>query len=155
MTEATQPKRLILLDKINEGGATRDSLMLAANCTPSSFNTNCSYLRMMGQYPVTDEEGVYRIVDETEWKDIQFRKHEEAKARKVASTKSPEENLAIAEKRLAKWEKTLVFNTEKAEETTAKGEEVPEIVQLRLTIATAEKRMAEILLTNAQEAMVA
>jgi len=141
-----QPKRLIIKEAIEAGGATKESLMETAECTAASLATNFTYLRLMGFYPVKADDDTFSFVTEEEWDEIQAERKEKAGTRKTTTPKTPEEVHAAAVKRLARCGKAK-------ETAAAKLEQFPdeEVVVLRATIATAEHRLAEINLEAAEE----
>lgn len=61
------PKRLIILNAIKKGGATKESLMEVASVTAKSLASQFSYLRLMGHYPFKTETGVYELMSATDW----------------------------------------------------------------------------------------
>jgi hypothetical protein len=138
--ETKRPKRLIILDAIEAGGATKESLMELADCSAASLATNFSYLRMGGKCPLKNEDDTYSIVTEEEWAEIKAEAKAKAKTRKTATPKTPEQIYNAAQKRVERTAKAL-------ETATKKHDEFPcEITELRLTIATADARLADIAL---------
>lgn len=99
MTEK-QPNRLIIKEMIEAGGATKKGIQTELGITSASLATNFTYLRLMGHYPVADENGVLSFVDAVEWEKIQTDK--KANARKATTKKTPEERLVAAEKRVVR-----------------------------------------------------
>ena len=147
MTETTEvklPKRLVILAAIEAGGATKESLMETADCSSASLATNFTYLRLMGKCPLKADDNTFSIISEEEWDAIQAERKAKAGTRKATTPKTPAELLAAAEKRMTRCAKALVSATTKA------GQIDNEITDLRLTIATAENRLAEIALEEAQ-----
>ena len=69
-----KPKRIIILDAIKAGGATRDKLMELAEVDTKNLASQFSYLRLMGQYPVKKSDGVYRIATREEVERIKLDK---------------------------------------------------------------------------------
>ena len=51
--------RTKVLNLILEGGATNQSLEEALNTTPKTIASTFAQLRLMGKYPVKDENGVF------------------------------------------------------------------------------------------------
>ena len=144
MTETKQPNRLIIKDLIKAGGATKESLIEEVGCSAASLATNFTYLRLMGFYPVKAEDETFSFVSEEEWETIQAERKANAKTRKTASPKTPAELLEAAKKRYDRCEKALQTAETKAAEFDN------EITDLRLTIAKAEFRLAEIVTDEAQ-----
>lgn len=138
-----KPKRLIILEAIQEGGATRESLMEAAKCSSASLGTNFTYLRLMGHYPVKNDDDTFSLATEEEWEAIKAERAAKAKTRKTAPAKTPEEVLAMAERRIERCQKALDTAETKAEQFE------DEVTDLRLTVAQANMRLAEIALEAA------
>jgi FtsZ-interacting cell division protein ZipA len=141
----SDPKRIIIKDAIEAGGATKESLMEVAECSAASLATNFTYLRLMGFYPVKDEDGTYSFVTEEEWEEIQTERKANAKTRKPAKAKTPEEALAAAQKRYARCEKAAANAAERKERSPNE-----ELVILRHVIAQAEFKLAYIALRSAE-----
>jgi len=136
----TTPNREIILAKIQAGGATRESLKAELGLTPAALATNFTYLRLMGFYPVDDNpEKILRVVSKETWEAIKDERSANAKPR---STKTPEERLNIAQKRVARAVKAL----DNAKERMTK--DPSELNRLYCTSAEAEKALAEYLLVN-------
>ena len=145
MTDA-QPKRLIIKDAIEAGGATKESLMELAEVSSASLATNFTYLRLMGFYPVKGEDGTYHFVSEEEWDTIQETRAAAASTRKApGKAKTHEEILNAAQARFTKCEKALATATEKHAQFDS------EVTRLRLQIADAELRLAELALEAASQ----
>lgn len=63
-------KRDDIKELIERGGATAESLCQAVEVDKKGLASQLTYLRMMGVYPVKDENGVYKLVSEDEWNEI-------------------------------------------------------------------------------------
>ena len=91
-------KRDIVRKAIEAGGATKDSLMEAAEVNAKGLASLLTYLRWGGICPVKGEDGVYKLVTADEW--------EEMKASRVgagaAASLTPEQRLEKAIKRTAR-----------------------------------------------------
>jgi len=142
------PKRTVILEAIQAGGATKESLMELAECSSASLATNFTYLRLMGKYPVKNDDDTFAIVTEAEWAEITADRKAKAVDRKVSTPKTPVELFKMAEKRLERCNKALEVAQQKAEHF---GDS--EIVQLRLTITTAEARLAQLCLDDAAKGL--
>ena len=133
------PKREIIKSLIEQGNATKESIMRDAEVSPSSLNTNFLYLRLMGFYPVADAEtGVYRLISEVEWNEFQKEKEERAQARKARPTASLKEMFLAAVKRNRRAFKTLEFLLEKQKTDTS------ELTKLKVIKADAEFKISNI-----------
>lgn len=113
MSEKKAPKRDIIADAINAGGATKETLMETAEVNSAGLSSQFTYLRLTGKFPVKDDDGVYSFVSEDEWETMKA----DAFARRgtVAAKRSPEERQAALEKRYAKLEEAVAKATERAE----------------------------------------
>lgn len=133
------PKREIIKSLIEQGGATKESIMRDAEVSPSSLNTNFLYLRLLGFYPVADTEtGVYKLISEAEWNEFQKEKEERAQARKARPTASLKEMFLAAVKRNRRAFKTLEFLQEKQKTDTS------ELTNLKTIKADAEFKISNI-----------
>lgn len=98
------PKRIIILNAIKAGGATRDSLMKVAEVSTKSLASQFSYLRLMGHFPHKDEDGTYSLMDEQAW----LAKKSEAKSnRKPAMPLNPAKRKTALLKKLVLIEKRV------------------------------------------------
>jgi len=118
-------KRTIIADAINEGGATKESLMEAAAVDSKGLASQFSYLRLTGQCPIVDEDGVYSLITADEWEEMKAARVPKAKKE---DTKTPEEKLAAAEARVTKCESAAKAaadrfnkNTDDSKETLLKA----------------------------------
>jgi hypothetical protein len=151
-------KRDIIIETIQAGGATMETLTEAADCKYASVMSIFSMLRLMGYCPVkdvpvteTDEEGnevtvmTYRLVSPEEWEAIKAEKASKVKAKR-APKKSPEEQLEALKKRIEK----LTTTNESAQ---GKALDYPsnEILQLRAQKASIELRITELERDNLEE----
>jgi len=141
MSEEKLSKREIILNAINEGGATMETLTVAADCKYESVMSNFSMLRLMGHCPVkdvpTDVEGefTYRIVDRETYDALLADR--KANAKTAGPAKSPREVFAAAQKRVTRCAKTLE-NAEKS----AEGKK-DKLTKLRLKKAKIESEIAD------------
>lgn len=148
-TEKT--KRDIVIETIEAGGATMESLIEAADCKYASIMSIFSMLRLMGQCPVkdvpvtvTDDEGndtevmTYRLVSVEEWEAIKAEKSANAKTKRQPK-RSPEEQLEALNARIEK------LSTAK-DAAQLKADDFPssEVLQLKAEKAAIELRIVEI-----------
>lgn len=131
-------KRDVILEAINEGGATKEFLMEIAEVDAKGLASQFTYMRLMGNCPVVDENGVFSIVTAEEWATI---KEERASNSTATSKLTPEERLEKAEKSAEKAR----LATNKAAEALAKNEDSRKL-QIRSEIAglTYELRTLEL-----------
>ncbi len=95
-------KREQIFALINEGEQTKETLMEAVDVNIAGLSSQFTYLRLQGRYPVLEESGFYKFVDEDEWNTIKA--SAQANRAPAAPKKSPEERLEALEKRYAKLE---------------------------------------------------
>ena len=144
-------KREIVLEALQAGGATMESLMAAADCKYASIMSIFSTLRLMGHYPVKDVENpetkelTYRLVDAEEWEAIKAERAEKAKAKREPAL-TPEQQIERAKKTVARTEKAMKAAIERANKN-----EDSELLQLRAEKAQLEFRIAEIVLAELQD----
>lgn len=151
MSEETRSKRQIIIDTINEGGATMESLAAAANCKYASVMSNFSMLRLMGLFPVKDVEVevdgktvlTYRFVDAAEKAELDAAKAEKSKS--TSKPKDPKKRYDAAVKRVTRTEKAK----DKAIERAEKADDDEEL-NLRAEKAEIEFKLANIELDKAK-----
>jgi hypothetical protein len=90
-------KRDDIKELIERGGATAESLCEAVEVDKKGLASQLTYLRMMGVYPVKDENGVYKLVSEAEWNEIKSARAASGGGNKPVLT--PAERLEKAQKR--------------------------------------------------------
>lgn len=167
MSEEKRSKRQIIIDTINEGGATLDSLAKAAECKYASVMSNFSMLRLMGMFPVkdvaivetvneVDEDGVetgetkevetltYRFVDAEEKAKLDAEAAERSTTKR--EPKDPKKRYDAAVKRVDRCTKASETATKKAD----KDEDNREL-GLRAEKAAIELELAKIELDKAKE----
>lgn len=135
-------KRDIILAKILEGGATRETLMDAAEVNEKGLASQMTYLRLMGQCPMKQEDGTYKIVTKEEWDE-----HRASSGSGPVKTLSPAERLEKATKRVGRAA-TALDNAMKRFE--AHGSKLNE---LNMEKAKLELQISEILEGEAQTAV--
>jgi len=146
---AEKSKRDIVKETIENGDATMDTLIEAADCKYESVMSIFSMLRLMGHCPVKDvphsedaETMTYRLVDHETWE--RLKEERAANSKSTARKVTPEERLDKAEKRLERTEKAMNSAKERAE----KYED--EVYQLRAQKAEIEFKLAGYELAEAQ-----
>lgn len=152
MNEVKVSKRQIIIDTINAGGATIETLAAAAECKYASVMSNFSMLRLMGMHPVKDvmvvqedetEVLTYRFVTTDEMNQIKADAAAKAGEKKTVSKKSPADRLDAAEKRIVRCEKADKTAAERADKGNT------ELLNLRAEKAGIELKIAQIELTEA------
>ena len=149
-------KREIILETIEAGGATMETLVAAAQCKYESVMSCFSMLRLMGKCPIkdvpvtkidpeTNEEKqvlTYRIISADEWAAMKADQASNAKKRSTPA-RTPEERLAIAQKRVEKLTAVLTKANERAN-----ADQENSLLQLRAQVANLELQIAQIELDN-------
>jgi len=160
-TEVKKSKRELVLDALNEGGATMKSLMAAADCKYESIMSIFSTLRLMGHCPVKDvpsednpEEMTFRVVSAEEWAEIKAERAANAKSKSTAKPRSPAEVLEAATKKVARCTKANdnAIKRANADESSQLLEWKAGITRLQLLVAEDEKAAAQIAFDNSDEA---
>ena len=134
-----QNKREHTLWLINQGGATNETIEKTVDITNKSRGTIFAQLRLMGHYPMADENGVYHIGTLEEF---EAKKAAAAANRKPVKTLTPEEALARAKKRESNAAKALTTATAKLGLNPDSRE-----LQLRHRIAELDLERASVLLS--------
>lgn len=137
-----QNKREHTLWLIEQGGATNESIEAATEMTNKSRGTIFAQLRLMGKYPMADENGVYHIGTAEEF---EAKKAAAAANRKPTKTLTPEETLARAKKREANAAKALTTAGARLNMNPDSRE-----LQLRHRIAELELELASVLLSEVE-----
>lgn len=114
-----EPKRLVIKKMIEAGGCTKDSIKTDLGITAASLATNFTYLRLMGFYPVADDDGVLSFTNEAGWEEIQATKAAASKTRKSTSTKTPQERYEMLSKRVTKCKATYEKASDKAADNSS------------------------------------
>lgn len=135
-------KREHTLWLIEQGGATNESIEAATEMTNKSRGTIFAQLRLMGKYPMADENGVYHIGTAEEF---EAKKTAAAANRKPTKTLTPEETLARAKKREANAAKALTTASARLNMNPDSRE-----LQLRHRIAELELELASVLLSEVE-----
>lgn len=149
-------KRDIVVQEIEKGGATMDSLCKAADCKYASIMSIFSTLRLMGKCAVKDVPGkdkdgnaimTYRFVDVNEWEKIKAKRSAEASTR-TSSARTPEQVLAAAEKKLERCKKAAALAKERNEKAPK-----DEMLQLKKQKTDIELKLAQMELAEAKSNM--
>ena len=122
-----------ILTAIQAGGATRKSLLELTGTTEKGLASQFTYLRMLGNCPLKQEDGTYKIISAGEWAERRM----SAGTSAVALT--PEKRIDKAEKRVKRA--AIAYDT-----AAKRLEETPdsELIKLKHTKAECELRIAEI-----------
>lgn len=135
-------KREHTLWLIEQGGATNESIEETVGISNKSRGTIFAQLRLMGKYPMADENGVYRIGTADEF---EAKKAAAAANRKPTKTLTPEEALEKAKARETKASKALTTASARLNMNPDSRE-----LQLRHRIAELELELASVLLSEAE-----
>ena len=137
MTEKTEPKRLAIKRMIEDGECTKDILKKELNISAASLATNFTYLRLMGHYPITNDDGFLDFTDAEGWEVLQEEKAERAATRKTVSKKTPQEQYDAIVKRVAR-----AFAAANSAESRATDSPDNEMLDLRSQKAEIEHTIA-------------
>lgn len=135
-------KREHTLWLIEQGGATNESIEAATEMTNKSRGTIFAQLRLMGKYPMADENGVYHIGTAEEF---EAKKAASAANRKPAVTLTPAQALEKAKARETKASKALTTASARLNMNPDSRE-----LQLRHRIAELELELASVLLSEVE-----
>lgn len=127
-----------ILKAIKEGGATKESLLKLTGTTEKGLASQFTYLRMIGNCPMKQEDGTYKIVTQDEW-------NEHRSSGVSAAPLTPEQRVEKAEKR-SKRAATAYDNAKKTHEADPENE----LKRLKFVKAEAELKIAEIELGMAE-----
>jgi hypothetical protein len=131
-------------EAIEAGGATRESLLELTGTTEKGLASQFTYMRMMGNCPMKQADGTFKIVSAQEWED-----HKGASSGAAASSLTPEQRVEKAEKR-SKRAAAAYDNAKKRAEANADNR----LYELKFIKAEAEFEIAEIELGKAEEAFM-
>lgn len=134
-----QNKREHTLWLIEQGGATNESIEAATEMTNKSRGTIFAQLRLMGKYPMADENGVYHIGTAEEFE------AKKAANRKPAVALTPAQALEKAKARETKASKALTTAGARLNMNPDSRE-----LQLRHRIAELELELASVLLSEVE-----
>lgn len=135
-------KREHTLWLIEQGGATNESIEAATEMTNKSRGTIFAQLRLMGKYPMADENGVYHIGTAEEF---EAKKAAAAANRKPAVALTPAQALEKAKARETKASKALTTASARLNMNPDSRE-----LQLRHRIAELELELASVLLSEVE-----
>jgi hypothetical protein len=135
-------KREHTLWLIEQGGATNESIEAATEMTNKSRGTIFAQLRLMGKYPMADENGVYHIGTAEEF---EAKKAASAANRKPAVALTPAQALEKAKARETKASKALTTASARLNMNPDSRE-----LQLRHRIAELELELASVLLSEVE-----
>ena len=130
---------------IEEGGATKESLLELTGTTEKGLASQFTYLRMMGNCPMKQEDGTWKIVTTEEWE-----AHRSSGSGAAGKILTPEERVDKAEKR-SKRSASAYDNAQKRYEAN----ENDRLCELKFVKAEAEFEIAEIELGKAEAALAA
>ena len=125
--------RDIIKKAIEEGGATKESLLELTGTTEKGLASQFTYLRMMGNCPMKQEDGTWKIVSSEEWE------AHRSSGGGTGKTLNPAERVEKAQKRSDRAS-TAYSNAEKRAEANPDDR----LAQLKFTKAEAEFEIAEI-----------
>lgn len=135
-------KREHTLWLIEQGGATNESIEAATEMTNKSRGTIFAQLRLMGKYPMADENGVYHIGTLEEF---EAKKAAAAANRKPTVALTPAQALEKAKARETKASKALTTASARLNMNPDSRE-----LQLRHRIAELELELASVLLSEVE-----
>lgn len=135
-------KREHTLWLIEQGGATNESIEAATEMTNKSRGTIFAQLRLMGKYPMADENGVYHIGTAEEF---EAKKAASAANRKPTVALTPAQALEKAKARETKASKALTTASARLNMNPDSRE-----LQLRHRIAELELELASVLLSEVE-----
>jgi hypothetical protein len=136
--------RDVIKKAIEEGGATKESLLELTGTTEKGLASQFTYLRMMGTCPMKQEDGTWKIVTTEEWE-----AHRGAGGGVSGKILTPEERVDKAEKRSKRA--ASAFDNAKLR-TEAKPKD--RLAALKFIKAEAELEISEIELGKAEEAFM-
>ncbi len=121
-------------ESIEQGGATKESLLQLTGTTEKGLASQFTYLRMMGNCPMKQEDGTYKIVSTEKWE-----AHRASSGTKSEANLTPKQKVEKAEKRSKRA--TSAFDAAKK-----RSDNDPEnrLLQLRFVKAEAELEISEI-----------
>lgn len=137
-----QNKREHTLWLIEQGGATNESIEETVGISNKSRGTIFAQLRLMGKYPMADENGVYRIGTADEF---EAKKAAAAANRKPTVALTPAQALEKAKARETKAAKALTTASARLNMNPDSRE-----LQLRHRIAELELELASVLLSEVE-----
>lgn len=142
-----RPKRDIIKEAIEKGGATRDSLMQVAGVNKAGLASQLSYLNLIAKgagtgFPLQDKDGIFYLGTKEEY---EAKNANRGTGGKAATPKTPEQILEAARKREDRASAKLTTTKKRAEENPTEEN------KLRYNIAELELRLASILLGKVEQ----
>ena len=142
-----RPKRDIIKEAIEKGGATRESLMQVAGVNKAGLASQLSYLNLIAKgagtgFPLEDENKVFYLGTKEEY---EAKNANRGTGGKAATPKTPEQILEAARKREDRASSKLTNAKKKAEDNPTEEN------KLRYQIAELELRLASILLGKVEQ----
>ena len=137
--------RDIIKKAIEEGGATKESLLELTGTTEKGLASQFTYLRMMGNCPMKQEDGTWKIVSGAEWE-----AHRASGSGVAGKILTPAERVDKAQKRSTRAASAF-DNAQKRAEADPDNR----LDELKFIKAEAEFEIAEIELGKAEAALAA
>ena len=129
---------------IEAGGATRESLLELTGTTEKGLASQFTYMRMMGNCPMKQEDGTFKIVSAEDWE-----AHKATSGSRSSTSLTPEERVERSEKR-SKRAASAYDSAKKRTEADPDNR----LNELKFIKAEAELEIAEIELGKAEEAFM-
>ena len=130
---------------IEAGGATKESLLALTGTTEKGLASQFTYMRMMGNCPMKQEDGTFKIVSASEWDE-----HKASSGSATTVNLTPAERVARAENRSKRA--TSAYDNAKKRFDANKTDRLTELkfikAQAELEIAELELGAAEQLLAS-------
>lgn len=127
---------------IEKGGATKDSLLALTGTTEKGLASQFTYMRMMGNCPMKQEDGTFKIITSDEWD-----AHKVESGTAATKNLTPVERVERAEKRSTRAASAF----DNAKKRYEADKEV-KLNELKYVKANAELQIAELELGAAEEA---
>jgi len=137
--------RDIIKKAIEEGGATKESLLELTGTTEKGLASQFTYLRMMGTCPMKQEDGTWKIVSTEEWE-----AHRSSGSGASGKILTPAERVEKAQKRSTRAASAF-DNAQKRFD----ADQTNRLNELKFIKAEAEFEIAEIELGKAEAALAA
>ena len=126
---------------IEKGGATKESLLALTGTTEKGLASQFTYMRMMGNCPMKQDDGTFKIVSIDEWN-----AHKSESGSASTASLTPEERVLRAEKRSARAA-SAYDNAKKNHE----ADPTNALKELKFIRADADLKIAELELGAAEE----
>lgn len=125
---------------IEEGGATKESLLNLTGTTDKGLASQFTYMRMTGTFPIKGEDGVYKLIDKEEWDAIKA----ETASKGPAKVLTLDEKIKRAENRSKRATSAYDNAKKKKDALVEANEDVDKLTELKLIKADAELQISEI-----------